>query len=311
MYEAFATAVSNNDAALDFLSSLPPPKQQPNLLFAAVRKVCGLAATGEDFCQRLRANEEPVRTLMLARSTQTNEPARCATLLPILSQLPQPIALLEVGTSAGLCLYPDRYEYAYGDHQLGSQSAAAPQFSCEANQHTPLPAALPDVVWRAGIDLNPLDLEDDDNVAWLETLVWPEQTTRLENLRRAIDVARSDPPLLFQGDLVEVLGSVASQAPGDATLVIFHSAVLAYVPEAALRAQFVEAVSKLDATWISNEHPTVFPTIAATMDVVPPNDQFLLCVDGEPVATTGPHGQSIHWYPADQAQSSYVSRDNQ
>jgi hypothetical protein len=44
---------------------------------------------------------------MLSRSTQTNEPARCATLLPVLAQLPQPLALNEVGASAGLCLLPD------------------------------------------------------------------------------------------------------------------------------------------------------------------------------------------------------------
>ena len=40
-------------------------------------------------------------------------------LLPVLAALPQPLALLEVGASAGLCLYPDRYAYRYGDHLLG------------------------------------------------------------------------------------------------------------------------------------------------------------------------------------------------
>ena len=47
---------------------------------------------------------------------QTNEAGRCAVLLPVLAALPQPLALLEVGASAGLCLYPDRYAYRYGDH---------------------------------------------------------------------------------------------------------------------------------------------------------------------------------------------------
>ncbi|MFE1255308.1 DUF2332 family protein, partial [Streptomyces fungicidicus] len=54
-----------------------------------------------------------VSSLMLARMTQTNESARCATLLPVLAALPQPLALIEVGASAGLCLYPDRYRYRY------------------------------------------------------------------------------------------------------------------------------------------------------------------------------------------------------
>ena len=50
---------------------------------------------------------------MLERRTQTNEPARCALMLPLLAALPQPLALLEVGASAGLCLLPDRYGYDY------------------------------------------------------------------------------------------------------------------------------------------------------------------------------------------------------
>ena len=47
------------------------------------------------------------------RSTKTNEPRRCAGLLPVLAGIAGPLALLEVGASAGLCLYPDRYSYSY------------------------------------------------------------------------------------------------------------------------------------------------------------------------------------------------------
>nr|WP_275311681.1 DUF2332 family protein [Streptomyces yunnanensis] len=46
---------------------------------------------------------DEVSSLMLVRLTQTNESARCATLLPVLATLPQPLALIEVGASAGLC----------------------------------------------------------------------------------------------------------------------------------------------------------------------------------------------------------------
>jgi hypothetical protein len=43
-----------------------------------------------------------------------------AVLLPLLVSLPQPLALLEVGASAGLCLYPDVYAYRYGDASVGA-----------------------------------------------------------------------------------------------------------------------------------------------------------------------------------------------
>ena len=44
---------------------------------------------------------------MRARRTQTNEPARCAVLLPALAQLPEPLALVDVGASAGLTMLFD------------------------------------------------------------------------------------------------------------------------------------------------------------------------------------------------------------
>jgi hypothetical protein len=69
------------------------------------------------------ANADAVRSVMLARSTQTNEPARCAVLLPVLAQLPQPLALIEIDTSAGLCLLPDLYGYDYGRQALDPETA--------------------------------------------------------------------------------------------------------------------------------------------------------------------------------------------
>ena len=71
----------------------------------------------------LAERRDEVEALMLARRTQTNEAARCALLLPLLAALPQPLALLEVGASAGLCLLPDRYGYDYAGHRLGDRPA--------------------------------------------------------------------------------------------------------------------------------------------------------------------------------------------
>jgi uncharacterized protein DUF2332 len=61
----------------------------------------------------LLERRDEILAVLLARRTQTNEPARCATLLPLLATLPQPLALLEVGASAGLCLLADRYAYDF------------------------------------------------------------------------------------------------------------------------------------------------------------------------------------------------------
>ncbi|HTE17245.1 MAG TPA: DUF2332 domain-containing protein, partial [Armatimonadota bacterium] len=273
------------------------PKQQPNLVFAAVRHLYGTPDDPAHFARLLAEHAEPIRALVLRRSTQTNEPGRCAVLLPALARLPQPLALLEVGASAGLCLLPDRYAYDYGSVRLEPRDAGAlppPVFPCAATDTTPIPDALPRVTWRAGLDLNPLDVADPEEVAWLETLVWPGQEARAERLRAALHIARADPPRVVKGDLARDLPALAAQAPADATLVIFHSAVLAYVapPD---RARFTRMVADLGAVWISNESPGVLPHIAAKLDRKPPPDRFLLAMDGEPVALTGGHGQSIEW----------------
>jgi hypothetical protein len=295
LYAALARGAAADMFTLAFLAALPDDKQQPNLLFAALRHVAG---TPKDWPQARRALEvqaDAIRAVMLARSTQTNEPARCATLLPVLAHLKPPLALLEVGASAGLCLVPDRYGYAYGDHHIAPPASDAPIFQARANAATPLPAALPRVAWRAGLDLSPVDLHDPEQRTWLETLVWPEHTDRLQHLRAAMRVARADPPPVHRGNLLTGLPTIARQVPGDATLVVFHTAVLAYIADPAARGRFADTVRGLNAVWISNEAPGVFPAIAARLRRRGPPGAFLLAVDGVPVAWTQPHGQWIDW----------------
>src|SRR5215813_11809380 len=129
-YEALATLVAGDDTILRFLDTLPPGKRQPNLLFAAARYLLG----GTPDIGRLRAVVSDQRAeltrVMLARSTQTNEPARCATLLPALARLPAPLALLEVGASAGLTLLFDRYSYDYDGHRVPGLDPLAPTLRC-------------------------------------------------------------------------------------------------------------------------------------------------------------------------------------
>jgi hypothetical protein len=215
-----------------------------------------------------------------------------------MATLPQPLALLVVGAAAGLCLLPDRYAYDYDGHRLApsrTTSTTTPTFTCRVNALTPLPARNVEVVWRAGLDLEPIDVCDPEQTAWLEALVWPGEGNRLELLRMALDIARDDPPPLTRGDLRHDVPALAAQAPSDATLVIFHTAVLAYVPAPADRAAFARTVDGLGAVWIANEAPRL-------LDEKPPDhpwpsgfDPFLLTRNHHPVAWVDPHGASIHW----------------
>ena len=301
LYEELARAICLDENLTDFIASLPPQKQQPNLVFAAVRHLYGTPRDAPHFAALIAARREPIHALILARSTQTNEPGRCATLLPVLARLPQPLALIEVGASAGLCLLPDYYGYDYGTARLAPVArgdVAAPIFPCVANAMTPLPRRVPEIVWRKGLDLHPIDLADEEDVAWLETLVWPGQASRLARLRAAVEVAREVRPMVDRGDLLIDLRALAATAPSGVTLVIFHSAVLGYLSSRHAIDSFIATVKELRAIWISNEAPAVLPDISARLRNTMPRNRFLLAVDGEPVAFTGPHGQAIDWFAA-------------
>ncbi|MGC5615619.1 DUF2332 domain-containing protein [Georgenia sp. Z1491] len=287
VYEAWSEAVAGDDEILDLLADLPRAERQPNLVLAAAR-FHGAAATVESFRRTVIERWDDVRETVLVRATQTNEAGRCAVLLPFLAQLPGPLALLEVGASAGLCLLPDRYSYRYGDDTLDPADGPSPvTIECDLGGITP-PTTVPHVVWRAGIDLSPVDVEDDDARTWLETLVWPGQDERRHRLVSALEVARRDPPPVASGDLLDVLPDLAAGAPTEATLVVFHTAVLAYL-SAEDRARFVDLVSDLPGRWISNEGNGVVHRVEVEPEAA---GRFVLAVDGVPRALTDPHGRS-------------------
>ncbi|GAA3341684.1 DUF2332 domain-containing protein [Amorphoplanes nipponensis] len=289
-YERLADAVAADDELLARLGTLPPGKQQPNLLFGVARLLGGPVRDPAAFREWALAHWPVVEPQLRTRATQTNEPGRCAVLLPVLAALPQPLALLEVGAAAGLCLYPDRYAYRYGDHTVG---AGEPVLDCAATGLAP-PAARPRVVWRAGLDLNPLDVTDPADVAWLDALIWPEHAHRRARLRAAVAVAAADPPLLVRGDLVDDLPALAARAPAGATLVVLHTSVLYQVPRAR-REAFVARVTALPGHWVANESPEVLShdTLPAPPDSARYN---VLALDGRPLAWTRSHGQAMTWF---------------
>ncbi|KQR65587.1 hypothetical protein ASF98_10850 [Arthrobacter sp. Leaf337] len=317
-YAEWSLGIAGDPELISRIELWPHNKRQPLLILAAARFLGAGITPYREFREFLLARWDEVSRIVLSRATQTNEAGRCTTLLPSLAVIAgstgRPLALIEVGASAGLALFPDKYAYEYDDGASvtrlvpqpdGARSAAEepPVLRCTVEGAVPLPAELPQVVWRAGIDLNPLDINDPDDVAWLEALIWPEQDFRRERLRRAIAIAQQDPPLLVAGDLNEQLVSLADQAPPDATLVVFHSAVMAYL-DASQREAFRATIGTLAAErgchWLSNEGHTVLAQADGSV-VVPEMDdsrlqgRFLLLQDGVPVAIAGPHGQTLEW----------------
>jgi hypothetical protein len=260
-----------------------------------VKYLTGVLPSYEALHAFVIAHRNELRELMSTRSTQTNEPGRCAALVPLLAALPQPLALLELGAAAGLCLLPDRFGYDYGGRRVGPADPPV-VFPCDLRGPVPVPEALPTVAWRHGIDLNPLDPTDPDTVAWLTALVWAGHDDREERLRQALRVASVDPPPVAAGDLLEESAGLMELAPEGTTLVVFHSAVMPYLaPED--RSRLVELVSGIPGVWISFEGRGVLPEVDARLPggSGPEGGVFVLARDGEPVALANPHGRWLQW----------------
>lgn len=292
-YRDWASGVIDDDDLLARLAALPRAKQQPHLLFAAAR-FCGAPhATYDIVGPWMREHWDRLVAVIMSRATQTNEAARCGAILPVLSSISGPIALIEVGASAGLCLIPDRYSYAYATPHgpaplLGDP--AAPVIPCTIVGAEP-PSRLPDIIWRAGIDLNPLDATSAEDRRWLELLIWPEHVERRARLQTALAVMAAEPVQIVAGDLVEALPALAAEAPADATLVVMHTAVLSYLPADHRRAA-IDVIRNTGARWISQEGVAVIDEIRERLpaDLGTPA-RYVLALDGMPVALTGYHGE--------------------
>lgn len=291
LYARLAAAVADDGALVDFLLELPAPKRHPTLLFAAVAWLHGPPSGQEELRARIRDDGDRVRATMLARWTQTNEPGRCAALIVALAAVRGPVALVEVGSAAGLCLYPDRYSYDFDGRLVGRRSTV--HLICSTSGAVPVPDDVPEVVARVGIDRNPLDPADPGDRAWLRALIWPgpNAAPRLDRLDAAADVAAGDPPTVVSGDLVDRLPEALRLVPAGCTPVVFHTAVLMYL-QRDRREEFLALVRSLGVRWIAQEAADVVPGPA---EAVSAPGRFVLSLDGRPLAVTAPHGGRIDW----------------
>jgi hypothetical protein len=212
------------------------------------------------FCREYR---DALVDLVSTGLVQTNEPRRCTFLLPAFATVAHlaggtPLALIEVGASAGFNLLFDRYGYDYGAGRLAGDPAAPVQFTCELRGAVlpPLHAGMPPVATRLGIDLNPIHADDPQATLWLRALVWPEHPQRAVLLQQVLALAQHEPPTLIAGDALAVLPQVMAEAPAHAALCVFHTATLAHLPAEA-RQRFAALIPELarqrDLFWLSSE----------------------------------------------------------
>lgn len=302
LYEAWARGVASDPAVQDVLARIPVTRRQPPLVFAVTRMLGARLADYAQWREFVVANQDDVVAECTERSIQTNEPLRLAPLLPVLTEIGGPIALLELGASAGLCLYPDRYSYRFVDDagmpraMLDPAGGPSPVVLTSAVRGRMPAVRMPEVVWRAGIDLVPLDARDPQDRAWLQGLVWPGETGREERITAALDIVAADPPMMVRGDAAGEVAEVAASAPRDATLVITTPGVFAHIPRAA-RLALIERVRTLPARWVTIDAPDLHSAWDPPVDASSWRGS-VVALDGRVRARADPLGRWWEWRPA-------------
>jgi hypothetical protein len=341
LYEHLALAAGADDEVAGLLTAATHEQARATLFFAAAHRLVIAEPTSElayyypsvggdrgvddstwpTFRAFVLDRADRLRELIATRVTQTNEVRRAALLYPALvaigKQAGGPVGLFEVGTGAGLLLGVDRYGYRYqlaGGEQVNAGSAKAAlvltsQLALAEGAKKPaLPRKLA-IGARLGLDIRPVDLTDEEQLAWLEACIWADQVDRIRLLNTAATVQAADRPELVTGDAVDDLAAALARIPAELPLVVFNSHVLPYL-DAERRQAFIAALADAAASrplwWLSQEnYETCLQTLlpgrpdlsvadrgTATLGVV-------RWTDGSPqvtaLARTGAHGQSVEW----------------
>ena len=182
---------------------------------------------------------------LLDRPVQTNEVWRSAALLGgfcvVAAETRIPLRVLEVGASAGLNLRFDRYAYSSGALRWGDDRSAVRFEDLYLDGRTPPHPIGLDVTERRGCDAQPLDPSSAEDRLTLLSFVWPDQDSRFELLRRALDQARAMPLQVDRADAAEWAELLLAKPAPDTVTVLFHSIVMQYFDEAR-RDRFVTAI---------------------------------------------------------------------
>lgn len=265
LYERLAVGIAEDPEILTLAAQARKGERTPNILFAAVQFLL-LKGIPHPLAQFYKPGGAPpdnaypdfrafclehaaaIEDLISTRRVQTNEVGRSALLLPVfvfVSREAQgrPLYLLEVGTSAGLNLLWDRYGYDYGNGLRTGERSSAVQLRCSrrGTLTPPVPATLPDVDRRIGVDLNPIDVDDPEATLWLRSLIWPVNPQRVRLLENAVAVAREEKPEIVGGDGVALLPELLADVPREAALCIFR--VFTNLPPEA-REQFSASIAQ-------------------------------------------------------------------
>ena len=188
---------------------------------------------------------------------QMNEVARCTQVAvgvaAVSAGSADPVALVDLGTGAGLGLQLDRYGYQIAAGRFGPAGAGL-TLACEVRGPVaPPPVTLPPISTRVGVDLAPVDLADPAARAWLQACAPPEASA-LTRLAAAMDIAREHPAPIVAGDVVDQLPQVLAGLPAGQRIIVVDAYTAVFLPgprRAELAGILAAAGRQRPVTWLS------------------------------------------------------------
>jgi hypothetical protein len=290
LYERVALALSESDEALRAIEAAPARRRQPRAILAALHDLAlagrapalfgAYAAADGDAAAHaaidtLLSMTDSVVAIAVRRKTRTIDAARCAVLYPAIAEAARrmgahAVGLIDVGGSAGLNLHVDRVGITYSNGQSLGDASSLVRLSCSVVGDRPIPTrAMPEVVARVGVDLEPVDLTDADDARWLRACLPPDRPERVARLDAEIALAATAPPLLLQGNPVELLLDAVARVPADALPVVTTTWALSRSPvegRRRFRHRLGDAAAGRPVAWVSAEGVGVAPAIPTLGD---------------------------------------------
>ncbi|MDZ8171944.1 DUF2332 domain-containing protein [Microbacterium sp. KSW-48] len=298
LYAEWAVGVAADDAVQEVLARIPAARRQPPLVFALTRLLGAPEGSFGEWRDWVLTHADALVSAAAVRALQTNEPLRCAALLPALATVPGPIALIELGASAGLCLLPDRYSYRYTRADASplrlDPAAGVSAVVLESSVSGNPPVRMPEILFRAGIDLLPLDPADVGDRAFLRALVWPGERDRERRVGAALDLARAEGVRVEQADAGDpaVIDRLIRAVPDGVTAVVSTLGLMPHLPRRS-REGLIGSIASAGGTWISLDPAGAHERW--TREVDPGEGRFVLHRDGAPLAYADPLGASVEW----------------
>lgn len=207
----------------DVTGAYPPHPYTPHALWIAI----GEALRHQDsfLTERLRS------------APQTNEVARSGAVLGAMLIIAErtrlPLAVYEIGASAGLNLSFDRYRYRLGNNMYWG-SPEAPLSIENQWRGSPLPPldAPLSVVSRHGCDLRPINAGDADDRDRLLSYIWADQAARLQRTELALALTAREGLRIDRDDAAFWLERQFSEPPQPGTTrVAMHTIMWPYMPK--------------------------------------------------------------------------------